>query len=390
MTPPKWCVFLVLALITTGCANQVEHHPLTEAEYQATDFHALIPERWWGDEAPPDVAAEVSRLVARSEISVGDDRQDFNMLLISGGSANGAFGAGALVGWSESGQRPEFQGVTGVSTGALIAPFAFLGPEYDDQLVEAYSTVDRKSIYHSTGLRGLLFGSSIADTKPLRKLVESYITPEVVAAIAREYSKGRRLAIVTTHLDALRPVIWQIGAIAHNRGAAAVPLIRQVILASAAIPGFFPPVALTWEKDGKEFTELHVDGAVSRQVFAYPAQLRVAQINEQLGNTLRMRIFVIQNSNITNTYEPASTATSAIMRRALSGLLQNQLTGDVERTYYLALRDGVDFNMLAIPDDFRADRPNDFDKNYMRALLEEGRSIGRTGSFWKKKPPSEQ
>jgi len=285
------------------------------------------------------------------------------------------------------GKRPQFEAVTGVSTGAIIAPFAFLGSDYDPILLQIYGGTSRDEIYLRKAWTEFLFGSAFADTTPLKEQLETYVTPELVAAIAEQARLKRGLFIVTTHLDALRPVVWDIGAIALRRGAQAAPLIRQIILASAAIPGFFPPVPIEWEVDGQRFTELHVDGAVSRQVFAYPAQIPVGRMNEILGLTFRRQIFVILNGNIRPTYEPAPVTAVPILQRALGGLLRNKSNADVEQIYYLARRDGVDFGMIAIPEEFRADGSTEFDPDYMRALKQLGREIGRRGDFWRDRPP---
>lgn len=394
---PKILAMLVLtAGVATGCGQTVNHRPLSAEEFAQTDFLALVPERFWGDALPPNleeaIRSEGPVLRARFPEAVDATPETAPLaplLAISGGGANGAFSAGLLAGWSESGQRPQFEVVTGVSTGAIIAPFAFLGPDYDPILLQIYGASSRDDIYLLNTWTESLFGSAFADTTPLKRQLETYVTPEVVEAIAAQTRLKRRLFIITTHFDALRPVVWDIGAIALRRGAEAAPLIRQIILASAAIPGFFPPVPIEWESDGKRFTELHVDGAVSRQVFAYPAQIPVGRINEILGLTFRRQIFVILNGNIQDTYEPAPVTTAPIVQRALTALLRNKSNADVEQIYYLAQRDGVDFGMIAIPEEFRADGSTEFDPDYMRELMQLGREIGRRGDFWLDRPASQ-
>ncbi len=289
---------MVVALIS-GCDRTLVHQPLTSTEYQEVNFYELIPERFWGDETPPHLEKAVREsapaLRAQFPDAVGATMETAPlraMLVISGGGANGAFGAGVLAGWSETGDRPEFSAVSGVSTGAMIAPFAFLGSAYDEILLKIYSSVGREDIYSLDAFSGGLFGSALVDTTPLKKLVETHITPEIVQAIADQTKLQRRLFIVTTHFDALRPVIWDIGAIALHRGARAVSLIHQIILASASIPILFPPVAIEWETDSRRFTELHVDGGVTQQVFAYPTQIRASRLNELLGLTFRRRIYL--------------------------------------------------------------------------------------------------
>jgi len=385
---------VLLSVLLAACVSPVSHQPLTAQEFAKVNFTELAPFRWWGDEAPSQLESGIRQLAPALEARFPEAKNAnpktapvLSTLVISGGGANGAFGAGILSGWTESGNRPQFDYVTGVSTGAIIAPFAFLGPDYDYQLLEIYMSLNPDEIFRFS-IAGGLFGSAVSDTTPMRQKVETHITADIVEAIAAQSRSGRSLAIITTHLDANRPVVWDIGAIAQLPMIRALPLIRQLILASSAIPAFFPPVTIDWEFDGRRFTELHVDGAVTRQVFAYPAQFRASKLNELLGLTFRQQIFVIQNGNTKTVYQPAPVKTLPIARRALDVLLLNQMNGDVERIYNLAKRDGIDFHMVAIPQDFLADGSVDFDPDYIRSLIALGRGIGRTGDFWQDLPPT--
>lgn len=383
-------ILFLTAGLSSGCAQTVVHHPLTAADYKQIELSTLSPERFWGDVAPPNLEQAIKRdaLVLRDRfpeaVNATPETAPLNALLaISGGGANGAFGAGLLAGWTESGERPEFEIVTGVSTGAIIAPFAFLGPDYDPILLKMYSTVNRDKVFFLESWMGMIFGSALANTKPLKKLLETYITLDVVQAIAEQARLKRRLFIVTTHFDATRPMVWDIGEIADRRGEKAVPLIRKIILASMAIPVLFPPVPIEWEIDGKHFTELHVDGGVSSQVFAYPAQIPVDRLNEILGLTFRRQIFLIQNGNDRSDYEPAPVKIAPIAERTLKTLLRNQENANIDQIYYQARRDGVEFKKISIPNTIKADRGTEFDPDYMRSLQEVGREIGLRGNFWK-------
>lgn len=188
----------------------------------------------------------------------------------------------------------------------------------------------------------------------------------------------------------MRPVVWDIGAIALRRGPKALPLIRKIILASASIPILFPPVAIEWTTNGQSFTELHVDGGVTHQVFAYPAQIRASRLNELLGLTFRRRIYLIQNGNARTDYTPSTAGIFDIARRSVQALLRSKENGDVERIYYLARRDGIDFQMIEIPKEFLANQSIGFDLNNMRELLELGRKIGLNKDSWQSFPPSER
>src|SRR5262245_15859532 len=201
-------------------------------------------------------------------------------LAISGGGANGAFGAGLLNGWTATGQRPTFNVVTGISTGALIAPFAFLGPAYDGTLRELYTTISTERIFRRRGLGAILFSDALADSTPLAELIEKYADQKLLDAIGHEYDRGRLLLIGTTDLDAQRPVIWNIGALAASHHPQALDLFRKILRASSAIPGAFQPVLIDVQIDGTKFQEMHVDGGAIVQLFLYPPSLEMGQIGE--------------------------------------------------------------------------------------------------------------
>lgn len=390
--------FIIMTLVISGCAKKLIHKPLDKKEYAAIDFSdAGGEERWWGDTKPPflveglKLQAEILKKRFPSAVSAKkEDAPQLSTLTISGGGADGAFGAGLLVGWTKSGERPEFQMVTGTSTGAIIAPFAFLGAKYDSVLLEIYSQLTKDKVYESQLLSGIFGGASIADNTFLQQQIEKYITLELIEEIALEHEKARNLFIVTTHFDTMRPMIWHIGGIAAKRNIESVKLIRKIMLASAAIPILFPPVAFDREKDGKHFTELHIDGGVTRNAFSYPAQISMPEIEKIQGLTFNRNVYVIHNGNNKLPYSPAPVDLIGIASRTTLGLLQDKVNSDIERIYYISQRDGIKFNMIEIPDYFVADRAIDFDPKYMNDLLDLGVKIGIRGSFWNHKPLSER
>ncbi len=209
------------------------------------------------------------------------------MLSLSGGGADGAFGAGILSGWSARGDRPTFTMVTGISTGALIAPFAFLGPEYDMLLKLFYTTFSTEDLARPLPVGSAISRNGFFSTKPLREALKQYISAEVITKIATEYRKGRRLIIGTTNLDLMRPVYWDIGAIAQHRSEKNDQLIRDIILASVSVPVAFPPVFITLEAGGNTYDEMHVDGGVTNQVFAYPVSLDLKKVLAQFSENAR-------------------------------------------------------------------------------------------------------
>lgn len=309
-------------------------------------------------------------------------------LTVSGGGGDGAFGAGLLTGWSESGTRPEFKLVTGVSTGALIAPFAFLGSKYDSVLKQTYTEVTDKDIFKKRGFTAALFSDGMADTSPLGKLVSKYMTREVLDAIAVEYDHGRLLLIGTTDLDSREPVIWNMGAIAASKDPGAMALFHQIIRASASIPGAFQPMMIDVTVNGTRYQEMHVDGGATQQVFMYPPNLHLDVAAAAMGAGERQRsVYIIRNSRLDADWASTDRRTLSIANRAVSSLIQTQGEGDLIRMYLTATRDHVDYNLAYIPRDFNAPKKSEFDDDYMRPLFERGREMAAHGYPWAKYPP---
>jgi hypothetical protein len=211
-------------------------------------------------------------------------------LSLSGGGDRGAFSAGFLNGWTASGTRPQFKLVTGVSTGALIAPFAFLGPGYDATLKAMFTSVSQKDIVAQRFFYSVFLQDALADTTPLARLLKLHVTQELVDAIAAEYAKGRLLFLGTTNLDARRPVVWNVTKIAASGRPESIELLRKIMLASAAIPGAFPPVMFDVEANGKTYEEMHVDGGATTQVFVYWAGVRLKELSAEHGATRERNI----------------------------------------------------------------------------------------------------
>ena len=304
-------------------------------------------------------------------------------LAVSGGGDNGAFGAGIMNGWTAVGTRPTFKMVTGVSTGALIAPFAFLGSDYDAQLREVYTTMTPDKVFRMRGLTAALFDDAMADTGPLAEIIAKYADQKMFDAIAAEYKKGRLLMIGTTDLDAQRPVIWNIGAIAASGHPGALDLFRKILRASAAIPGAFQPVLIDVELDGKKYQELHVDGGAIAQLFLYPPS-----IDMSASNIKRERYaYIIRNARLDPDYAMAERRTITIAGRAIATMLAASGVNDVLRTYFVSQRDKVDYNLTYIGRDFDFPKKGEFDQAYMNALYEYGVREIVEGRAWHKAPP---
>jgi predicted acylesterase/phospholipase RssA len=308
-------------------------------------------------------------------------------LTISGGGGDGAFGAGLLTGWTESGTRPTFKLVTGISTGALIAPFAFLGSKYDPILADTYLHVTDQDIFKKRNFTAVLFSDAIADTAPLAKLVTKYVTRELLDAIAAEYAKGRLLLVGTTNLDSREPVYWNMGAIASSKDPEALTLFRKIIVASASIPGAFPPVMIDVTVDGVHYQEMHVDGGATRQVFMYPQTFRLAEQSAAMGADRQRAVYIIRNSRLDPDWASVDRRLLSIVNRAVSSLIQTQGLGDLYRMYLTTTRDHVDYNLAYIPSDFTVPKTSQFDVTYMRPLFERGRQMAAGGYPWAKYPP---
>ena len=308
-------------------------------------------------------------------------------LAVSGGGDNGAFGAGLLCGWHDAGTIPEFKLVTGVSTGALIAPFAYLGGRCYDRLRTMYTTIKASDILEKQGLLGAVFGEALADTAPLFQLISRYCDEQMLAAIAAAYRGGRLLLIGTTSLDEQRPVIWNIGAIASSGHPGALELMRKVLLASASIPGAFPPVMIDIEVAGQRYQEMNVDGGAVAQTFLYPPDLtlRAQTAGPYIVESVTPTLFAMDGL----IPDPADVERRflSITGRAISTMTHYSGYNDILRIYYNTKRDGVDDNLASIGKDFPNYEHEQFDPTYMNALFNYGYLKGRSGYRWRKAPP---
>jgi hypothetical protein len=394
----SWCkgrifVACVLATLAAGCAS-IERQPVPEALVGEATVLGRDHARFWGDEPPKDLVAfvrthmpNIRRLA--SNVTLEKGVPVFEYLALSGGADDGAFGAGLLVGWSKRGDRPRFEVVTGVSAGALIAPYAFLGPSYDGPLSELWNNLDASSVVTPQLLAGLLGAEAITDSRPLREMIAKHVDRTMLAAIAREYRKGRLLMIGTTNLDAQRHVIWNMGAIAEvaARDPSAAQLFRDVLLASASIPGIFPPVHIKVRVDGRAFEEMHVDGGPTRHVFLAPPQFSLRTFDSQYPKPPSRRVYVVRNGKLAPVYEAVQPNTLSISARALFTVTKNQSMGDINLIYAQTERDGAEFRLVSIPASFDMQSTKPFDPAYMQALFKVGFDLGRRGNAWARTPP---
>jgi len=394
---PRFIALALLAalLLLQGCMALQVRHPLPEHLLDQAQIAGLPGIRAWGDSLSEGLEQTAIESI-KQELAANHGKFDpeANFLALSGGGGDGAFGAGILCGWTEAGTRPRFKLVTGISTGALIAPFAFLGPEYDARLKEAYTTITDKDIYVVPSLVKLVLNlgriEGAASTQPLAELLERLIDANMLQAIAVEHNKGRRLLVGTTQLDAQRQVIWNMGAIAASGHPDALKLFRQVLRASASIPVAFNPMYIKVKAAGQEYDEMHVDGGVRAEVMLYEDALKLFTARKILGSLAPERprkLYLIRNAQVYPEYESIKPHIAKIGSRAITSLTKYQGVGDLYRIYVLAQRDGIDYNLAFIPADFHPKRASEFDTKYMNEEFDMAYNQARAGYRWSKYPP---
>ena len=383
---------LCLAVALGGCTTTDVLQSVPERDVTAASVGTFQDIRYWADEPPGGFAKREKETIDTVHGIYGDSLRGKEMpityLCISGGGSNGAFGAGFLVGWTARGDRPKFNVVTGISTGSMIAPLAFLGPKYDDKVKEAYTTISTSNVATTT-VMAALFGrtAGLADPTPLKKLIAQYLTQSMLDEIAEESRKGRALLIGTTYLEAQRPIIWDIGAIARSGNPKALELVHQIILASASIPGAFPPADIEVVADGKTYNEMHVDGGVSRQVFMYPPSYRPKVVDKAIGWKAKRTLYAIRNNKLDPEYSDVKPSVVSVAGRSIDTLIKYDGIADLYKIYAVAQRDNVKFNYISIPAEFDLKSKEAFDKAYMNSLFQAGYDAALKPDPWKHVPP---
>jgi len=378
-----------------ACAMPVREPPVPRGAGGRATVLGVPNERFRPDrpDGPAAFEREVTSAMARSMrhhgVSRPTDLPRLDLLAISGGGEDGAFGAGLLNGWTEAGTRPRFDLVSGVSTGALTAPFAFLGSAWDPQLKRVYTDISPERVLRQRWFTAAIWDDALADTTPLYGLISEYVDEALLAAIATGHAEGRLLLIASADLDAQVPVIWNIGAIAASGHPRALETVRRVLLASAAIPGAFPPVLFDVTVDGRPHQELHVDGGTFAQAFLYPASATRAR----RANLARNRqvnaaaAWMIRNGRLDANWAATNRRTMSIAGRAVQTMIATSGYNDVLRTYFMTQRDGIDFNLAYITSAFTVEFTTPFEPSYMQALYDYGYVQARRGFDWVKVPP---
>ena len=382
----------VVMVALSGCASP-RLPPLPLALASETNPFDIPNARYYPD-------TDGKRLEALGRISIERERRAIvgkaptsqlppaNFLAISGGGDNGAFGAGLLCGWSERGDRPKFRLVTGVSTGALSAPFVFLGSDYDHALRQVFTATEASDVFEPRKVMiAAISADALTDSAPLRGMISRFLDRQMLSRIAEEYSKGRLLLIMTTNLDQGRPVIWDIGAIAASGHPKAREFIIDILMASAAIPGLFPPVMLDVSHGGMEYQEMHVDGGTTAQAFLYPPTFDLNRMAGQNRVNRERVAYIVRNGRLFREEADVQRQTLSVATEAASAMIAANGTNDTFRIYLTTKRDGVGYNLAYIDDDFTEPYKGPFDRAYMNKLFEYGYDLGRKGYQWHKAPP---
>lgn len=373
MTLRGWIV--IAGALASGCATapRLDTPPASPIDAQPPGFsYPIRTDTLDFDFFIENASRSTAAVVAASDGSI-------DILALSGGGAGGAFGAGVLVGLTNAQTRPRFEIVTGVSTGALIAPFAFLGSDWDGKLTEAYRGEATDGLLQSRGI-GVLFDSSVFHGEPLRELVEHFVTDELVAAVAKEAATGRLLLVATTDLDREDTVIWNLGRIAQRGGDQARELFRDVLVASSSVPGVFPPVMIDVEKDGKKYEEMHVDGGASTPFFIAPDAAML--IGEPPAGLRGATISVIINGQAAS--GPRTTLNNAVdvAARSFNAVLNHMTRTALAQTDAFAERGGLDFRFTTIPADVKFGGSLAFDEKSMRETFDYGMRCATRGLAW--------
>ena len=384
-----------LILMITACAKDLVRTPVPAALEETVEVVNMPGVRAWSDSYSQEFQADVVQSIRDEPEGLfprGPNGEfQYSGLSLSGGGDHGAFGAGILRGWSKSGRRPLFKIVTGTSTGALIAPFALLGPEYDATLEEMYTQVTGDDIFRKQPILGAYWRESLADNTPLRVMVEEYVTDEVIDAIGVAHNNGQRLLIGTTNFDAQRSVMWSMGAMANSKHPDAYSMFRKILVASAAIPVLFPPTFIEVEAEGKVYDEMHVDGGTVGQMFFFgsaidwPAALQeISGTSEVIDNSV---LYIIVDGDIDPHYDVVERRLAPIASRTIKTLIKVSAWSALYRMYLHAQVGGYSFRYVSLPKDYVAYTTDSYDPEEMRRMFRLGHKMGLAGDAWLSTPP---
>ena len=386
---------ILVVLVIASCASEPIRNPVPHKLQDAAKVVDMPDIRVWGDGGDDSLHADIVQSIHDEPEGLfprGPNGEfQYSSLALSGGGDHGAFGAGFLKGWSQSGTRPVFKIVTGISTGALIAPFAMLGPYYDEILQKAYTTVTVDDVMKKKSIAGAYWRESLVDNHPLQEMVHEVISDEVIDAIGVAHKKGQRLFIATTNFDAQRPVIWNMGAVANSKHPDAYALFRKILIASTSIPVLFPPAFVEVEVDGKTYEEMHVDGGTVGQMFFYGSSMdwqAVLRDASGIENPIdRSILYAIIDGEVDPEHEPVRRRLMPITDRTIKTLIKVSAWSALYRMYLHAEVGGYGFNFVNLPDDYAAKNKQPYDPEEMNRMFEIGYEMGLKGEGWQEIPP---
>jgi hypothetical protein len=387
---------VVLAIVmVTACASEPPRNPVPFEFANRAEVVGMPGVRVWGDELSDALHQDLVHSIRNENPDLfprgPDGAFQYSSLSLSGGGDHGAFGAGFLKGWTESGTRPTFKIVSGISTGALIAPFAMLGGDYDGILEAAYTTVSASDIYTKKSILGAFWRESLADNHPLEELVHKFVNDEVIDAIAQAHRNGQRLFVGTTNFDAQRAVIWNMGAIASSRRPDAYGFFRKIIVASASVPVLFPPVYVEVEAGDSRYEEMHVDGGTVGQMFFYGASVGWRKVLSEASGIEspddQSTLFIIVDGEVDPEPQQVRRHLIPITNRTIDTLLKVSAWSALYRMYLHALVDDYAFRFVTLPGEYEPESDQPYDPTEMKRMFDIGHEMGRTGKGWRTVPP---
>ena len=388
-------LLILTVLFTASCAKEQIRNPVPADLQDVVDVVNIPGVRVWGDANDDPLHADVVQSILSESEGLfprgpnGEFR--YSGLALSGGGDHGAFGAGFLKGWSDSGTRPVFKIVTGISTGALIAPFAMLGSRHDETLKEAYTTVTVDDIMKKLSVVRAYWRESLADNHPLQEMVHEIMTDELIDAVGMAHTNGQRLYIATTNFDAQRPVIWNMGAVANSKHPDAYTIFRKILVASASIPVLFPPTFIEVEADGKIYEEMHVDGGTVGQMFFHGSSLNwksaLKEANGDEDPIDQSVLYVIIDGEVDPEHEVVRRRLMPITDRTIKTLIKVSAWSALYRMYLHAQVDGYDFKFVGLPNDYEPENKQPYDPVEMSRMFDIGYEMGEKGESWQSTPP---
>src|SRR5262245_19733679 len=372
------CAFILISVsLLVGCS--IHKRTLSTT----VPYYASLPNG--RDPLNPDQYSALGQRFSKGVISTLEAQQarPLNILEISGGGPKGAFGSGVLVGWTESEKRPQFDIVTGISAGALLSTFAFLGePEDDAVIANLFTSIKEDDVSPKLGnvLRFMFGDNSFMDNKPLIKLLEGLITQRTLERVAVEARKGRLLLVGVLNLDYRQLWAFDLTKLAASGEADALDTYRKILLASASPPLVFSPVEI--------HGSLFVDGGARDRLLVAGLIGHEQQSSETSGDGTFYVIFNDKGRSEPKVIKPN-------IRGVVTSMIQTMLDGNMEatllRAYVLAQAHGYQFKLMKIPDSVELGPESfTFDPKLMKMLFEKGRGLGRNPSSWVEAPAAGQ